>query len=83
MVWEAGKVHDREEYVSSIKAVGVGLMSHTTQLEECEETALELFTGHPTPENNSTLAQARRDLKLHYTSLVQSDARKFVAKLFE
>lgn len=80
VVWEAGKAHAEGEYVPSIKAVQSDfcLTDHSIGTEQGE--AMAFFAVAPTPENYSGLAQVRRELKLHYISLVQSDAQRLVAK---
>lgn len=77
------KAHAQGKYVSYIKAVRSEFASQTTQLEQNEAGAMASFMADTTPENYSSLAHVRRELKLHYTSLVQSDAQRLVTKLFE
>lgn len=72
MVWEAGKAHAREEYVSSIKTVRSGFVAQTTQLEQDEKVVIGLFTAHPSPENYSSLDKGEEGLEapLHLVGTV-------------
>lgn len=52
-------------------------------LEQAESETTVVFTSSPTGDNYSRLAQARRDLELHLTSLTHTAAALQAGKLLE
>lgn len=78
MVWDVFKVTRQGNYISAIKAVRSEYTSLTLQFENLKAAAAESFAEHHT-----TLSQARRDVKLHYISLTQTDFNLLAGKIFK
>lgn len=83
VVWDAFKATPRGNYISPIKAARADYASTTKHLEVCEAEAAASFVGHPTHEAYLHLAQARREVILHYTTLTQMDTNLLAGKIFE
>lgn len=74
MVWDAYKAFTRGQYISAIETARVEYNSQLTLLEQADLEVASEFVSLPTGDNYSALVHARRDLKIHLTSLTYAEA---------